>query len=437
MNNNARMTAAEIVDLVLTRHRSLSDCAAPLLDQLLDPRDRGLAQELSYGVLRWYFQLDALISPLLQRPLKPRDSILRALLLTGAYQICYLRIPQHAAVSSTVEGARQSGRPWATSLLNGVLRNLIRQRDNLLVSANRCPQSEYSHPQWLIDKFQEDWPNDWQSILDNNNQQGGMSLRVNMLKGSRDEYLAKLHEQGIESSSSASSAQGIILSQSMNPTQLPGFKEGQVSVQDIAAQMAVPLLDLKVGLNVLDACAAPGGKTAHILETEPDLSRLVALDITKKRVALLEDTLTRLDLFTEKVEVMDHDATDTSQWWDGKPFDRILLDVPCSATGVIRRHPDIKYHRQADDIKSLAETQRSLLTTLWPLLASGGRLVYVTCSVLRQENRDQITWFLSQQKDASESKITAPWGRSLTIGKQILPGDEGMDGFYYACLLKK
>ncbi len=436
MKNNPRMIAAEIIDTVLTKHRSLSDCAPPLLDRLEDPRDRGLAQELSYGVLRWYYQLDALISPLLQRPLKQRDSILRALLLTGAYQIVHLRTPEHAAVSSTVEGARQSGRPWATPLLNGILRNLIRQREHLLSSISDSLKAEYSHPEWLIGKIKKNWPDDWQSILSSNNQQAGMSLRVNALKGSRDDYLSSLNEMGIETSSSNTDKQGIQLVKSINPTLLPGFMQGEVSVQDLAAQKAAPLLDLKPDLKVLDACAAPGGKTAHILESEPDIKRLVALDITEKRVALLKDTLGRLDLLSEKVEVIDHDVTETDQWWDGKPFDRILLDAPCSATGVIRRHPDIKYHRQPDDIKTLAEKQRKILTALWPLLASGGRLVYVTCSVLKQENQDQIAWFLSQQKDASENKITASWGRSLTFGKQILPGEEGMDGFYYACLDK-
>ncbi len=428
------MIAAEIIDMVLSKHRSLSDCAPTLLDRLEDPRDRGLAQELSYGVLRWYYQLDAMITPLLQRPVKQRDSILRALLLTGAYQITHLRLPEHAAVSSTVEGARQSGRPWATSLLNGVLRNLIRQRECLLSSANESLQAEHSHPEWLIGKIKKNWPDDWQSILSNNNQQAGMALRVNALKGSRDDYLFALHGMGIECSSS--DLQGIQLAQSMNPTLLPGFMEGRASVQDLAAQKAAPLLELQPDLRILDACAAPGGKTAHILETEPDLERLVALDITEKRVVLLKDTLNRLELLTEKVEVIDCDVSKTDQWWDGQLFERILLDAPCSATGVIRRHPDIKYHRQPDDIKVLAELQRNILTSLWPLLASGGRLVYVTCSVLKQENQDQIEWFLSQHKDAYESKIEASWGRDLTFGKQILPGDEGMDGFYYACLVK-
>ncbi len=430
------MVAAEIVDTVLTKHRSLSDCAPPLLDRLDDPRDRGLAQELSYGVLRWYYQLDALISPLLRRPLKSRDSILKALLLTGAYQICHLRTPEHAAVSSTVECARQSGRPWATSFLNGILRNLIRQREHLLSLANKSDQSKYSHPDWLIGKIKKNWPDDWQSILTNNNQQAGMSLRVNRLKGTRDDYLSSLKNMGIETSTHQVDQQGIQLQQSTNPTLLPGFMQGKVSVQDFAAQKAATLIDLKPGLKVLDACAAPGGKTAHILETEPNLNRLVAVDITEKRVALLKDTLNRLELLTDKVDIIDHDVSETDQWWDGQFFDRILLDAPCSATGVIRRHPDIKVHRQPEDIEKLVKTQRNIMTALWPLLASGGRLVYVTCSVLKQENQDQIAWFLSQQKDVSESKITTPWGRSMTFGKQILPGDEGMDGFYYACLVK-
>lgn len=436
MKKNARLIAAEIIDTVLTKHRSLSDCAPPLLDKLEDPRERAFANELSYGVLRWYFQLNAVLSPLLRKPFKSKDSILKAFLLIGAYQISHMRTPEHAAVSSTVEGAKQTGRPWATALLNGVLRNLLRQHEQLSSTANESLEAEYSHPQWFVGKIKKNWPDDWQEILNQNNQQAGMSLRVNALKENRDDYLATLNELGIECARSEVSTDGIKLLQSINPTTLPGFMEGHVSVQDQAAQQAAGLLDLKPDQNVLDACAAPGGKTAHILEREPNLKALTALDITEKRVALLNDTLSRLGLLSEKVRVIDHDASETEQWWDGKLFDRILLDAPCSATGVIRRHPDIKYHRQPDDIKALVETQRKILTALWPLLASGGRLVYVTCSTLKQENQDQIAWFLSEQKNASESKILAPWGRDLSHGKQILPGNEGMDGFYYACLLK-
>ncbi|MFK8069085.1 MAG: 16S rRNA (cytosine(967)-C(5))-methyltransferase RsmB [Gammaproteobacteria bacterium] len=434
--SNPRMIAAKIVDAVLSEHRSLSECASPLLDQISDPRDRGLAQELSYGVLRWYEQLDAIMSPFLQRPMKKRDSVLKALLLIGAYQIFHLRTPEHAAVSSTVECARQSGRPWATSLLNGILRNLIRKREHLLTQVNLSNKQKYSHPAWFIEKIKIDWPDDWETILINNNLPASMSLRVNALKNDRDTYLARLDEQDIKYSISDLSDQGIVLNQSTNPTRLPGFEDGAVSVQDIAAQLATPLLDLKPDQNILDACAAPGGKTAHILETEQNLHQLVAIDITEKRVALLKNTLTRLELLNNNVRILDHDAIATEQWSQDQKFDRILLDAPCSATGVIRRHPDIKYHRKARDIDSLAKTQRLLLKALWPLLASGGRLVYVTCSVFKQENEDQISWFLSQQEDATELKISSPWGRKTTFGKQILPGDGGMDGFYYACLHK-
>ncbi len=430
------MIAAKIVDAVLSEHRSLSDCASPLLDQISDPRDRGLAQELSYGVLRWYEQLDAMVSPLLHRPMKKRDSILKALLLIGAYQIFHLRTPEHAAVSSTVECARQSGRPWATSLLNGVLRNLIRKCEHLLTQVSNSNKQKYSHPSWLIEKIKTDWPNDWETILSNNNLPASMALRVNVLKNDRDTYLSMLDEQDIKYSKSEFSKQGLLLKQSINPTRLANFEDGAVSIQDIAAQLAMPLLDLKPEQNVLDACAAPGGKTAHILETEQNLNRLVAIDITEKRIALLKNTLTRLGLLNNNVRILDQDATTTQQWWDGHKFDRILLDAPCSATGVIRRHPDIKYHRKASDIDSLVKTQRLLLKALWPLLASGGRLVYVTCSVFKQENQDQIAWFLSEQKDAEELKISSPWGRNTAFGKQILPGEGGMDGFYYACLHK-
>ena len=436
MKQTARTIAALIIDSVLSQQRSLSESAPALLDQLKDPRERALAQEISFGVLRWYYQLDSLIASLLQRPLKRRHSLIQALLLSGAYQICHLRTPHHAVVSTTVDAAKQFGANWASALINGTLRNLIRKREYLLLNNDQSDQCKFAHPQWLINEIHDDWPEHWQQLLEHNNQLAGLSLRVNQLKTSRDHYLTELERAEIRALATPDSQTGITLAQSMNPVTLPGFTEGKVSVQDIAAQLAAPLLALKPGLRVLDACAAPGGKTAHILESEPKLSGLVAIDKSEKRNTLLRQTLQRLDLMDEKVTIINSDATETGQWWDGIPFDRILLDAPCSATGVIRRHPDIKYHRRKNDIETLVHIQRNLLNNLWPLLASGGRLVYVTCSILKKENRDQIAWFLDSQPSASELEFEASWGHKTQPGRQILPGEKGMDGFYYACLVK-
>ncbi len=437
MKHNARTIAALIIDDVFTRNRSLADCSTPLLEKLTDLRERKLAQELSYGVLRWDLQLRAILAPFLHKPLKSRDSIIMALLLIGAYQIRQMRTPEYAAVSSTVEAARYFGRPWATSLLNGILRNLTRQDDVLSKIINQSETIKYSHPEWMLRRLQKDWPEDWPTILKNNNRPPELALRVNQRKISREDYLLKLKNEGIPAIASRLSGQGIMPSHSVNPALLPGFTQGEVSVQGIAAQQAVYLLDLKPGCLVLDACAAPGGKTAHILETEPELTHMIAIDTTSKRINLLESTLRRLELLSEKVEIIDCDITCIKKWWNGQHFDRILLDAPCSATGVIRKHPDIKYHRTEEDIDLLVEKQREMLIALWPLLASGGRLVYVTCSTFRQENQEQISWFLSQQQDARELPIDAPWGRRVEPGRQILPGEEGMDGFYYACLVKE
>lgn len=260
MKQTARTIAAQIIDSVLDQQRSLSESAPTLLDKLKDPRERALAQELSFGVLRWYYQLDSLIALLLQRPLKRRDSLIQALLLSGAYQICHLRTPQHAAVSSTVDAAKQLGVSWASALINGTLRNLIRKREYLLSNISQSDQSKFAHPQWLIDEIRDNWPVHWQQILEHNNQLAQLSLRVNQLKTSREHYLTVLEQADIRALASSSSGAGIILEQSLNPVTLPGFTAGMVSVQDIAAQLAAPLLVLQPGLRVLDACAAPGVK---------------------------------------------------------------------------------------------------------------------------------------------------------------------------------
>ncbi len=436
MKENARTIAARIIDAVITQQRSLSDVASGYLDKLTDPRERRLAQELSYGVLRKFQELDKIIGFLLQKPLKKRDGLVKALLLSGAYQIYYLRTPEHAAVSGTVDAAKKLGSGWARGLINGSLRNLIRQSDTLRKQAHSDESARYQHPAWMIKKLKHDWPEDWEAILDASQQLAPMNLRVNARRGSREDYLILLQAEAIEASLDSRNLHGIRLARTHNPTTLPGFTQGHVSVQDSAAQLAAGLLDLQAEQRVLDICAAPGGKTAHILESQPALASLLSIDLVESRVALIRQTLTRLHLDQANVTVLQADALESKNWWNGHAFDRILLDAPCSATGVIRRHPDIKLHRKPHDIEKLIHTQAQILDQSWSLLASGGRLVYVTCSVFNDENRTQIAQFLQNHSDAREVPIDADWGRSVQPGRQILPGEEGMDGFYYACLEK-
>lgn len=400
-------------------------------------------QELAYGSLRWRFRLEAQLRRLLKQPLKPKDQDIAALLLVGLYQLAYTHIPAHAAVHTTVEAVRITGKRWAVPLANAVLRNYQRQRERLDAAVQARADEQYAHPAWLVQRLRADWPQDWETILAADNARPPLMLRVNRCRCSVAEYRAQLQQAGLAHHALRYAPAGVCLEQPVGVERLPGFADGWVSVQDAAAQLAAPLLDARVGMRVLDACAAPGGKTAHILEHAPAIAELVAVDIDAERTRRIEDTLRRLDL---AATVRVGDAAQPETWWDGRPFDRILLDAPCSATGVIRRHPDIKSLRRADDIDRLAATQAHLLDALWPLLAPGGMLLYATCSVLRQENEQQIAAFLQRQTQAYEQGLNVEWGRAVGHGRQILPGaaatdsdnsDMGMDGFYFAALRKR
>lgn len=447
---SSRTIAARVLTSVLKDHQSLNQALSQVK---INNVDRGFVQELCYGVLRWYWQLEGIVKQLLKNPLKENDTDIQALLLIGLYQLIHLQTPEHAALHETVQAARELKKSWATKLINGVLRNFLRQGDKISEKINRDLSAHYSHPKWLIKLIQQAWFNDWEEILDANNQRPPMILRVNRLQNSREEYLELLNvvfqnsndseNESVEAQRVSNSAkpltqstQGIILKIPCDVKLLPGFAEGKVSVQDGAAQFAAELLDLKSGQRVLDACAAPGGKTAHILETEPKLAELISLDVDPDRCKKIRENVQRLGLGEGVIKILTADALKPKSWWDGKPFDRILLDAPCSSTGVIRRHPDIKYLRRATDIATLAKTQLEMLETLWPLLKPNGLLVYATCSVLPQENSEVLQKFLKTHSDATEKPITADWGRPMQHGYQILPGENGMDGFYYACLLK-
>jgi 16S rRNA (cytosine967-C5)-methyltransferase len=430
---NTRASAARVLERVVSGRRSLDAALAEGLARLGDARDRALVQELAYGTLRWYFQLDAVLGALLVKPLKARDSDLRCLLLSGLYQLRHMSVPVHAAINESVQAARELDKAWAAGLVNAVLRNCQRRQAELESVIASSDSARYAHPGWLVKRLRSDWPDDWQSVLQAGNQRPPFVLRVNRRRYTRADYLALLQARGIEAQPLAHASQGVRLASPLPIDALPGFADGAVSVQDGAAQLAVDLLDLAPGQRVLDACAAPGGKTAHILESGHALAGLTAVDIDARRVQRIHANLDRLGL---SAQVLTGDAAQPHLWWDGRCYDRILLDAPCSASGVIRRHPDIKLLRRPEDISALASRQAVLLEAVWPLLSAGGILLYATCSILAEENGQQVDRFLSVHADAECLTADVPWGRQGIHGRQLLPGDDDMDGFYFACMRK-
>lgn len=371
---------------------------------------------------------------MLSRPLKDTDNEVLPLLLIGLYQLGFMRIPDHAAVNETVALAGKIGKPWARGLINGVLRNFVREKDVRLAQADADLVGRTAHPPWLANAIRRDWPTQAGAIFDANNSRPPMTLRVNSLRGSREGYLARLMAIGITATPTPFTATGLTLDLPIDVSLLPGFSEGDVSVQDGAAQLAAALLAPQPGERILDACAAPGGKTTHALELQPNLATLVALDIDEDRLSQVRENLKRQQL---SAELRMGDVSEPAGWWDGALFDKILLDVPCSATGVIRRHPDIKVLRRANDIAPLAQYQWRLLRAAWAMLKPGGTLVYSTCSILPAENSAQVLEFLRSHSDAAERPIDAAWGHQCNAGRQILPGEDNMDGFFYAVLQKQ
>jgi len=426
-----RAAAARIVAAVAPGGETLSAALPAGLDGVA-PAQRALVQELCYGTLRWRIRLQAILRRLLARPLKRRDADVEALLLIGLYQLLYLRVPPHAAVSETAGAARVLEKTWAVRLVNGVLRRFQREGDALCAQADADDATRLACPEWLLARLRADWPDAWQAIAQAGNARPPMTLRVNARRIDRDGWL-QLAAGQLAGRPLACCPDAVALERPVDVQLLPGFAEGLVSVQDAAAQLACPLLGVPDNARVLDACAAPGGKTAHLLERAPAGMHLVAVDADPARLERVRETLQRLGL---QADLCFGDAGDPGGWWGGEPFDRILLDAPCTATGVIRRHPDIRHLRRAGDVSRLAAQQRRLLDRLWPLLRPGGRLLYVTCSVLREENSDQATGFLERHDDAAAIPLDAEWGRPAGPGRQILPGEDGMDGFYYALIGK-
>lgn len=429
---NPRLAAAKALAAVLNGKASLNSSLPTQLDKVED-RDRGFTQDLAFGTARWQPRLSALAAKLLQKPFKAADADVEALLLVGLYQLLYTRVPAHAAIGETVGCADKLKKPWAKALLNAVLRRAQRESEALLAELEHDPVVRTAHPRWLQKSLKAFWPEQWEAICAANNAHPPMILRVNRRHHSRDAYLQLLTDAGISATPCVYSIDGIVLEAATDVRSLPGFAEGWVSVQDEAAQLAAELLDLAPGQRVLDACCAPGGKTCHILEVEKDLAGVVAVDLEAKRLVRVRENLARLGLSADLIAA---DGRDTATWWDGKPFQRILLDAPCSATGVIRRHPDIKLTRQPDDIAALAVLQGELLDALWPALEVGGILLYATCSTLPTENTEVIEAFLARTSGARELDLATAAGIKQSHGRQLLAQEGGHDGFYYAKLIK-
>jgi 16S rRNA (cytosine967-C5)-methyltransferase len=428
-----RAIAAQVLLQVSGRGQSLTRALSSGQQQLASAADSALLQEMCYGSLRWFYRLDVIASMLLNKPLKERDQDIFCLLLIGLYQLEFMHIPAHAVVKETVDAVLALRKQWAKGLVNALLREYQRNAARLRDDWQQDQEARYAHPAWIIERLEQDWPQHYQQILDANNQRPPMVLRVNLQQTTTAQYRQQLAERGIQASPSAFIDSALILEQAINVHDLPGFTQGMVSVQDAAAQLAAKLMQIQPGMRVLDACCAPGGKTLHMLQSCPQLQQMVALDIDADRLVQVQENLDRA---AATAELLVGDAAAPDSWWDGRAFERILVDAPCSGSGVIRRHPDIKLLRKPADIESLVSRQADILAAVWPLLAPGGMLVYSTCSVFRQENEQQISSFLSANNDVRELRIDAEWGIQCQAGRQIVPDIQGTDGFYYACLEK-
>lgn len=427
---NVRAAAALAIADVL-RGRSLSDVLAPRL-AAVEPRDRGLGAELAQGVCRWQPRLAFLTEQLLDRDLRKRDRDLTTLLWIGLYQLEHTRVPEHAAVAETVDAVRGLGKPWAAGMVNAVLRSYQRRRQELLAAADRNPSARYAQPPWLLEAVREAWPDDWRVVLDALLQRPPLTLRINRRRCGMSDYAALLAASGMTARPVAGVAEALQLDTPVPAEAVPGLADGLVSIQDAGAQLAAGLLDVRPGQWVLDACAAPGGKTCHLLERYPSI-QVQAVDLSESRLDRVRANLDRLRL---DAQVSLGDAARPSGDWAERRYPRVLLDVPCTATGVMRRHPDIKLLRRPRDVTELAVRQGAILDAVWSLLEPGGKLLYVTCSILPAENERQIDAFLRRQPKATALPIDVAWGRPRGVGRQLRPGERDMDGFFYALLAK-
>jgi len=416
--------------MVLRDGRSMDTASEAVLINAAssDTRDLSLYQELLKGTCRWFLALQLIIRPYLRKPFKPKDLDLEIILILGLYQILFMRIKDHAAVNESVKLTRQAKKDWASGIVNAVLRQLI--RDGIEIASQ---QHMDSYPVWMQKMIAQDWPQHSSDITQAGNQRAPLTLRVDLSRKPVKAVIKMLSDQGINAVQHEIVEPAITLDKPCDITKLDVFNSGLVSVQDAAAQLAAELLGCKPGMRVLDACAAPGGKLIHLLEYTSDLD-LVGLDNDAQRLEKIEQNLKRTG---RNASLVCGDAADPATWYDGVPFDRILADVPCSGSGVIRRHPDIKLLRRINDIPQLVKQQKIILQSLWTLLKPGGFLLYSTCSIFKDENERQIEWFVENHDNCMEKSLKLlKWGEESSFGRQILPGDYDMDGFFYTCLQK-
>ncbi len=428
MVSSVRLQCANILNAVVSKHCSLTSA---LLKENIE--NTNLVHAWCNGVIRHYFSLSEIIKLLMKKPLKEKDHDILYLIYIALFQLRTQSAPEYAIVSETVELTKLLKKNWATGLVNAILRSYCREQKKLEAKIKMIEVAHFDHPKWLINKFKNERPDNWESLIKENNSLPRTWLRINQQKTNVDDYLKHLKQ---EATKNPFVPNALLLSESADVVSLPGFKEGLISVQDLAAQLAALTLELKPGLRVLDACAAPGGKTAHIAEIEPNLEKLVAIEIDPERATLIQDNFKRLKLNTSPLQIHIADATELSTWHEGQLFDRILIDAPCSGTGVIRRHPDIKLLKRESDIKNLCILQKKLLTSLWPLLKTGGILLYSTCSILLEENTKQIETFIHKVQNAELISLPQYWGVPQRCGLQLFQQQDGGDGFYIAKLRK-
>ncbi|MGI9330921.1 MAG: 16S rRNA (cytosine(967)-C(5))-methyltransferase RsmB [Gammaproteobacteria bacterium] len=433
----SRAAAATAVHAVLENGATLDRALDSVIDRVSDPRDRAQVRALAYGSVRWHCRHRVLLSLLLNRPLRARDRILESLLSVGLFELEYGRSPGYAAVSASVAAARRLGRPRAAGLINAALRRYQRDRSELLEQALLDETARHAHPAWLLQELRRAWPAHWEAVCAAHQEPPPMWLRVNAMQNSVAAYREKLAAVGITADAAPAFPQALRLREPVGVERLPDFASGAVSVQDAASQLAAELVAAEPGMRVLDACAAPGGKSLHMLERVGGRLDLHALDVDGERLGRLHENLARAGL---SATVLTGDAETPADWWDGEAYDRILIDAPCSATGVIRRHPDIRFLRRASDLPALAQRQEALLDKLWGLLRPGGRLVYATCSLLPAENLAIAQAFLARNTDAEELRLLS--GAVLEAmagaepGYQLLSNLADTDGFYYLVLHK-
>lgn len=421
----ARALAAHCLTRIVAHQESLTQLT-PLFQQ---HPEKSFVQALCFEVLRRYELLTAITTALLLKPIKAKDLDIQHLLLIGLNELTQQQTGDHACVNAVVEAAKILQKPWACALLNRNCREFGRRRDEYLQRF----QTTALYPDWWLHAWQRDWPDHWQQIITANQQHPPMTLRINPQQVTRSHYLELLQRQGMAAQAHAHVPHAIELTDPVSVDRLPGFAQGWVSIQDAAAQLAAPLLDCQPQERVLDACSAPGGKTTHLFACQPQLAALVAVDNQPKRLEKVKENCARLNVTATCIAA---DVLDLAAWWDGVPFDKILLDAPCSGSGVIRRHPDIIYCRTPAMLATLAQQQLQLLETLWPILQPGGVILYVTCTISPEENERVIAQFCQQHHEAQISPLVLPYGHAQRYGWQILPGEGHSDGFYFARLNK-